>query len=117
MTTYEVTADGSWFRLYFRRASGATASITLPTECLNQLVMPMPCIAAEALRKRYPNAAMRLVYPLGDWVLARTEDDSQLILTLKTPNGFQVAFGVAASDVGRMTSTIRDHMDGVHHGI
>src|SRR5262249_1026192 len=40
VTTYEVTPDGMWFRLNFKGASGEPGSITLPTDCLKQLVIP-----------------------------------------------------------------------------
>jgi hypothetical protein len=62
LSTFEVTPDGMSFSLNFKRASGEAGSITLPTECLKQLVMTMPHIAAKALRKRYRNRTMRLVY-------------------------------------------------------
>ena len=109
-TTYEVTQDGLWFSLKFKRASGEVGSITLPTECLSQLVMTMPCIAAEALRKRHGEEDMRLVYPLGDWSLSTTESETHLILTLGTPDGFRIAFAIEAGDVARITSTMHDHM-------
>jgi hypothetical protein len=112
VTTYEVAADGTRFSLNFRRASGEVGSITLPSECLNQLVMTMPCIAAEALRKRYRNSTMRLVYPLGDWSLAATDCSSRLILTLKTPDGFQIAFSVDPADVCRIGEVMSEHVDG-----
>src|SRR5262245_15461473 len=103
VTTYEVTADGMQFRLNLRQPSGEAAVITLPTDCLNQLVMTMPCIAAEALRKRYRDGSLRLVYPLGDWSLATSDGDTHLILTLGTPDGFRIAFALLASEVASIT--------------
>ncbi len=110
VTTYEVTPDGMWFSLKFKQGSGEPGSITLPTECLKQLIMTMPCIAAEALRKQYGDNNMRLVYPLGDWSLSATENDAHLILTLGTPDGFQIAFAIEARDVLQITSTMHDHV-------
>jgi hypothetical protein len=110
ITTYEVTPDGMWFSLRFKLASGEAGAITLPTDCLKQLVMTMPCIAAEALRKQHGGGEMRLVYPLGDWSLSTTESETHLILTLGTPDGFQIAFAIEARDVVQITSTMYDHV-------
>ena len=110
ITTYEVTPDGMWFSLRFKLASGEVGAITLPTDCLKQLVMTMPCIAAEALRKQHGSGEMRLVYPLGDWSLSTTDADTHLILTLGTPDGFQIAFAIEARDVVQITSTMYDHV-------
>jgi hypothetical protein len=111
VTSYEVSADGKSFRLSLRNDAGEASVISLPSECLNQLVMTMPCIAAEALRKRYGSSEVRLVYPLSSWSLGTTEDDSQLIFTLGTPGGFQITFAVTAGDVARITATMNHHKD------
>jgi hypothetical protein len=52
-TSLQVYPDGMQFRLNLRDAGGGRASVTLPADCLNQLVTTMPRIAAEALRARY----------------------------------------------------------------
>ena len=112
VTAFEVTPDGAYFRLNFRDSEGKAGAISLPSECLNQLVLTMPCIAAEALQKRYHDSSLRLVYPLSSWSLATTGDDNpQLILTLGTPEGFQIAFAIAKREIARFTATMHHHMD------
>jgi len=66
LTNYEISANGSRFPINFRAASGDYTSITLPSDCLNQLVMTVPQIAIEVLRKQYGDDTLRLVRPLHD---------------------------------------------------
>ena len=87
-----VEADGLRIRLGLLDAAGIPTDVTLPAECLAQLVMTLPALAAEALRRRYRDTSLRLVYPLGDWRLEATPDGAGLILTLSTKDGFAVSF-------------------------
>ena len=89
-----VEPDGSRVRLGLLDAAGIPTDVTLPAECLAQLVMTLPALAAEALRRRYRDTTLRLVYPLGDWRLETTPDGAGLILTLSTEDGFAVSFGL-----------------------
>jgi hypothetical protein len=61
LTTYEISSDGLRFHLNLKQLSGGSASLTRPSECLNQLVMTMPRIAVEVLRKRYRDNSLRLI--------------------------------------------------------
>ncbi|SDB72905.1 hypothetical protein [Belnapia rosea] len=87
-----IEADGARIRLGLLDAAGLPADVTLPAECLAQLVMTLPALAAEALRRRYRDPSLRLVYPLGDWRLEATPDGARRILTLSTEDGFAVSF-------------------------
>jgi hypothetical protein len=102
LTSFQVSPDGTQFRLNLRDAEGGPASVTLPTDCLNQLVMTMPRIAAEALCARFHDNSLRLVYPIGDWTIESALGDPKLILTLRTPDGFEIAFAIDSEDIARM---------------
>ena len=102
LTSFQVSPDGTQFRLNLRDSEGGPASITLPTDCLNQLVMTMPRIAAEALRLRYRDNSLRLVYPISDWTIESALGDPKFILTLRTPDGFEIAFAIGQEDIARM---------------
>ena len=99
LTTFEIDPDGDYFRLNFSDTEGKPASVTLPTDCLNELVMTMPRIATTALRIKHNDSSLRLVYPLGDWQLEEAPGHSCLILTMKTPDGFSVSFKVGRGDI------------------
>jgi hypothetical protein len=66
----------------------------------------MPCIATEALRRQYRNAALRLVYPVSGWELETTETEDNLILTLATPDGFKITFAIPIPDVSRIAASM-----------
>jgi hypothetical protein len=70
--------------------------------------MTMPRTAVEALRKIHGCDGLRLVYPLDDWSLSATEGKAQFLLTLKTPDGFEITFAIDPPDLARMTATIAD---------
>ena len=97
-----VEPDGTRIRLGLFDAAGVPTDVTRPSECLTQLVMTLPQLAAEALRRRFRDDTLRLVYPLGDWRLESTPDGSGLILTLGTADGFSVSFVLPPERLGEM---------------
>lgn len=105
LTTFDVTPDGRRFRINFTDAEGRPSAITLPTDCLNELLMTLPRIASRALRARYKDNSLRVVFPAEEWRLEGSED-SRLILTIGTSGGFEASFLFE-----------RDHLRDVAHGI
>lgn len=110
LVNFEVAPDGERFRLNVRDTEGGTAALSLPTECLHQLVMTLPRMAVRALQERHGDKTLRLVYPLGGWNVEQAAGGPTLILTLRTPDGFEVAFGVREDDLAAMGDVV-----GAHH--
>jgi len=108
LTNYEISANGKRFRLNFRPASGDYNSITLPSDCLNQLLMTVPRIATEVLRQQYGDDNLRLVYPLHDWALSKTEGSSHLVLTLKGWDGLEIAFAIEPDDLSKIAAQMHE---------
>src|SRR5579883_2762724 len=75
-------------------AQGRRKSLRLPTECLNELVMTLPEMARQALRRLYRDDSLRLVYTAATVRIEIASDGATLILTLQTPDGFAVSFGL-----------------------
>ena len=92
LTSFDVAPDGSLFRLNLIDAEDKAVSVALPTGCLNELLMTLPRIITQAMHAKYGDNSMRLVYALGDWRLETAAGDERLILTLRTTDGFDVAF-------------------------
>jgi hypothetical protein len=57
--------------------------------------MTLPRLMACALRYRTQNDRSRYVFPIDEWALETAEHDGQLILTMRTPDGFEVSLGVS----------------------
>lgn len=104
LTTCEVAADGRRIRINFKDRDGRPASLTMPTDCVHQLIMTLPPLLSRALKAELSDDSVRAVFPLGRWRLEAAAGSSVYILTLSTPDGFEVAFSVSARDLGTMTS-------------
>ena len=98
LTTFEVAPDGSRVRIRATDAAGGAASISLPAECLSQMMMTLPRIALEAVRRRHRNQALKVVYPAAKWDIEQSgECPDTFILTLTTPDGFEVSFALSGA--------------------
>jgi len=109
LTTFEVTGDGSRIRLNATASDGAPVSFSLPTDCLRQMVMTLPRIAIEALRRQHDDSSLRIVYPAGSWHIEQcTAHEGTFIFTLSTPDGFEASFGFGQSKMRALERSIRD---------
>ncbi len=94
LTTYNIAADGTRFRMSFISGDGDQACLSLPIECLTELIMTLPRMMKQALRTRYQDESLRLVYPADNISIERSSDRKTIIVTLATPDGFEVSFGL-----------------------
>jgi hypothetical protein len=108
LTTFEIEPDGSRFCMNVADETGHQRGLSLPTDCLTQLIMTLPEMAAKALKMRYRDDSLRIVYPLCAMHVEATHTDQFTILTLSTEKGFTVSFALTASDLHRLETTVRD---------
>lgn len=94
LLSFDVAVDGSRFRMTFGRADGTTGAISLPSDCLQALVMTLPRMMTEALRARHRDDSLRLVYPAASIRIEQASDPGKLIVTFGTPDGFEVSFAL-----------------------
>jgi len=113
LTTFEISPDGSRFCMHVADAGGSPHSLSLPAECLLPLIMTLPEIATRALKAKFSDDSLRIVYPLGAMKVEATHVDDITILTLSTHDGFSVSFGFTADDLHRLESTARDARTGL----
>jgi hypothetical protein len=64
--------------------------------------MTLPQLLACALRQRTGDQDARYVFGLGEWAIESAKDQACLIATLKTPDGFEVCFGIHSRRAGRL---------------
>jgi hypothetical protein len=95
--TLLLSADGLTVALSLNDESGEPLSLRLPTECLQQLLLTIPAVIRKSLQLRFRDNSLRHVYPLGDWTIEEAGAGGALILTMYTPDGFEVAFGFNAA--------------------
>jgi hypothetical protein len=89
--------------LNFETTSGAPAAVTLPTECIQQLLMTLPQVASMAIQAKHGDPTLRLVFPLDHWRLEEAAGEAgDLILTLITEDRFAVAFAIKPEDMRGM---------------
>ena len=105
LITCQIAPGGSSIRLVFEAADGRQATLTLPILCIQRLLMTPPHAATKAIRARHRDDTVRLVFPLGDWKLEQAASAGELILTLNTPDGFEVAFSVGHDTIAQMSRT------------
>jgi hypothetical protein len=107
LTTFEVAPDGSRFCMHVADSLGSAHGLSVPAECLLTLIMTLPEIASRALKAKFSDDSLRIVYPLGSMEIEATHVDDITILTLSTKDGFSVSFGVTADDLKRLERTAR----------
>jgi hypothetical protein len=107
LTTFTVAADGTSFRLNFTDSEGRVSAITLPTECLNELLMTLPRLVSQALRARYKDSSLRLVFPADEWRLEKSVD-TRVILTIGTGGGFEASFVFERDHLRSIADSVAD---------
>jgi hypothetical protein len=55
--------------------------------------MTLPLMMRQALRARHQDESLRLVYPADKLSIEQSSDPRTIIVTLATPDGFEVSFG------------------------
>lgn len=108
LTTFEIAPDGTGVRVRVRAVDGEEASVTLPSVCLNQLLMTLPRMALMALRARHGDDSLRIVYPIGEWSLERAAQQQVVVATFRTPDGFEVSFGLSREQCAALGDTLAE---------
>src|SRR5262245_39767757 len=102
LTTFEVSPDGESVAIHVMDDQAQPAALVLPSECLNGLMMTLPEMVRRSLRLRFRDPAMRVVYPVGEWDVERSPVPGNVVVTLRTPDGFAVSFALPALELLRL---------------
>jgi hypothetical protein len=111
LTACQVDEAGEWFRLGFAAEDGTPSALVLPIDCVRSLLMTLPGMIERALKARYGDGSMKLVFPMGDWALESDASSDQRILTLATPEGFKVAFALSPESADHLAASLGDATD------
>jgi hypothetical protein len=104
-SAYEVSPDGLWVRMNVVDQGGNPASFVFPVDRIGQLLMTLPAMAKEVMRKKHKDDSLRVVFPMQDWTLERSTGQN-LIFTLRTEGGFEAAFGFSESQLDRLAEAL-----------
>jgi hypothetical protein len=108
LTTCQVCPDGRHVRLNFANTRAGTATLRLTSACVQQLLMTLPHLLSTALRIQHRDSSVRAVFPLHDWRLEAAAGSGDLILTMTTTDGFEVAFTLSATAIAQISSAARE---------
>ena len=102
LTRFDVAPDGESVAIHVLDEHAHTGTLVLPSDCLSALLMTLPEMVRRTLRQRFHDESMRVVYPVGNWKVEGSAIPGHVVVTLRTPDGFEVSFGLPAFDVLRM---------------
>ena len=68
----------------------------------------MPNLERLALQSRYKDNSLRLVYPVGGMTIEKAADTASSIVTLSTPDGFQMSFELTQGQLHMLADTAED---------
>ena len=102
LTSFAMAPDGESVAINVTDDEGSPAALVLPTDCLNELLMTLPEMVRRSLQARFHDQSIRVVYPVGSWTVDRSIGPGRVVVTLRTPDGFAVSFGIPAEELFRM---------------
>jgi hypothetical protein len=94
LTTCEIAADGGAISLGFVVSAGRPATVTLSLNVAGSLAMTLPGLITKALQARFGDRSLHNAYPLASWALEQSSDPAQVLVTLRTADGFSACFSV-----------------------
>lgn len=117
LSTYEVALDGRSVSIHVQDENAEPGSLVLPSDCLGPLMVTLAEMMRQSLSRQYRDPSLRYVYPVADWCLeASGEQPDMAILTLRTPDGFQMSFGIERADLRHMAEPdLRPKIEPLRH--
>jgi hypothetical protein len=103
LINFETASDGTAVRLIVEDIGGRPVGIIFTIETVTALLMTLPTMASNAVKRANNDPRMRITYPLTDFQIESTPDNLR-ILTVGTPDGFTVAFSLTdelSQELGR----------------
>ncbi|MDX3968625.1 MAG: hypothetical protein QHD01_18790 [Bradyrhizobium sp.] len=117
LTTCNVTSGGKKIRFDFVAQTGEPMSIEMSFGQAESLVMTIPQLLSMGLKMQTGDAQARYVFSVGAWSLEAAKGNRR-ILSIRTPDGFEVAFAMSSETSMAMGSALeRDTDSGLQDGV
>lgn len=110
LTTCGVVEGGQGVTLGFEDEKGVDTTLLLPFDQAQAVAMTLPRLLTLALRSLTGEAASRF-FPLDGWLVEQSSDCNGLIVTLGSPDGFQVSFAIPAETCRHLGWTLAHESD------
>ncbi len=121
LTTFDLSPDGSQVRFNVRDENGVSGALELPASCLSQMLMTLPLIIQQALRRSQRDNTLKLVYPLGEFRLEAGEADEhgvrRYILTMQAEPPFEISFSATSLQLGTIAQSVIDQVLATEQGV
>ncbi|WP_020174971.1 hypothetical protein [Methyloferula stellata] len=108
LATFAVADGGTHLHMNFVCEDAGQVSLSLPTECLQRLLMTLPLMMGQALQVRYHDQSLRLVYPAENIRIELSSDLKTVIVTFATPDGFEVSFSLTLQQMRLFNAAMND---------
>ncbi len=106
LTTFSIAPDGTGVAIGVADEEGREGALLVPTECLKALIMALPDMMRRALQVQHGDPSLRLVYPAVGWEVESSTQPGTVILTLRTPDNFDVSFAVTQNDLQELAAAV-----------
>jgi len=106
LTTYDIAPDGERVRIRVNDEVGEESALVLPTESVGELMMTLPKMLQSAIQRQHRDPTLRLVHEVGHYSVERIAGADKCILTLQTPDGFEVSFAFLDADLADLAQTV-----------
>jgi hypothetical protein len=93
LVNFETATDGTAVKLIVADVANREIGIILKIETLTALLMTLPAMASSAVKRAHNDPSMRITYPLREFEIEFGPDNLR-ILTIGTPDGFEVSFSL-----------------------
>jgi hypothetical protein len=90
---FETATDGTAVKLFVEDVAGRDICIVMKIETLTALLVTLPKMASNIIKRWQSDPTTRVTYPLTDFRIELSEDDRR-ILTLGTLEGFTIPFSL-----------------------
>jgi hypothetical protein len=102
---FETDEDGTTTNLIVTDLVGRELTLAFPIAVVSSLMMTLPRMIDRIVKRR--GADLRVVYPLGSHTFEIAKDGSTRIMTLRTRDGFEVAFTLSPDQYAELVQADR----------
>lgn len=108
LTTYSVSDDGKYITLRLTDSLGAEVSLRFDVPSIGMLGITLPTLIEAALRRQYQDRSFRYTHAVCDWAVEQSTDIGQLIITLRTKDGFGASFTLPRTTTREIGKALAD---------